>query len=235
MASVTHTWRCHYDNIAYCKQKSTVRLIAQYMKSKRIIAYVDGFNLYFGLKEKGWSRYYWLNIYVLCRNLLKPPQQLILVTYFTSRIPGPPDKKKRQSTFLDALGTVPGIKSYYGKYQTTPVPCDNCGHSNDLTEEKMTDVQISSEMVSDAHLGKYDTALLITGDRDLVPAIERVRSDFPNKRVLVAFPPLRTNTDLKVVASAYIHVTENVLERSLFPPQIPIIGGYILECPPSWH
>ena len=235
MASVTHTWRCHYDNIAYCKQKSTVRLIAQYMKSKRIIAYVDGFNLYFGLKEKGWSRYYWLNIYVLCRNLLKPPQQLILVTYFTSRIPGPPDKKKRQSAFLDALGTVPGIKSYYGKYQTTPVPCENCGHSNGFPEEKMTDVQISSEMVSDAHLGNYDTALLITGDRDLVPAIERVRSDFPNKRVLVAFPPLRTNTDLKVVASAYIHVTENVLERSLFPPQIPIIGGYILECPPSWH
>ena len=89
------------------------------MKSERVIAYVDGFNLYFGLKEKGWSRYYWLNIYVLCRNLLKPPQQLILVKYFTSRIPGPPDKRKRQSAFLDALGTVPEIKSYYGKYQTS--------------------------------------------------------------------------------------------------------------------
>jgi hypothetical protein len=31
-------------------------------------------NLYFGLKDKGWSCYYWLNIFVLCRNLLTPPQ-----------------------------------------------------------------------------------------------------------------------------------------------------------------
>lgn len=205
------------------------------MKSEKVIAYIDGFNLYFGLKEKGWSCYYWLNVYVLCRNLLTPPQQLIIVKYFTSRIPGPPDKSKRQSTFLDALGTVTEIKPYFGKYQTTPVPCDKCGHLNEFPEEKMTDVQISSEMVSDAHLAKYDTALLMTGDRDLVPAIERIRSDFPNKRVVVAFPPLRTNTDLKGVANAYIHVTEEVLKKSLFPLQIPTIGGYILECPLSWH
>jgi len=205
------------------------------MKSERIIAYVDGFNLYFGLKEKGWSSYYWLNIFTLCRELLKPPQQLLLVKYFTSRVPGPPDKRKRQSTFLDALVTVSGIKPYYGKYQITPVQCSKCGHSNDFLEEKMTDVQISSEMVSDAHLGKYDTALLMTGDRDLVPAIERVRLDFPNKRVLVAFPPLRTNTDLKVAANAFIHVTEDVLKKSLLPLQIPTIGGYLLTCPPGWR
>jgi hypothetical protein len=29
---------------------------------ERVIAYVDGFNLYFGLKSKGWQRYFWLNI-----------------------------------------------------------------------------------------------------------------------------------------------------------------------------
>lgn len=28
-------------------------------KSARVIAYIDGFNLYFGLKSKGWKRYYW--------------------------------------------------------------------------------------------------------------------------------------------------------------------------------
>ena len=29
---------------------------------RRLIAYIDGFNLYFGLKEKGWKRYYWLDM-----------------------------------------------------------------------------------------------------------------------------------------------------------------------------
>jgi hypothetical protein len=30
--------------------------------TQRVIAYIDGFNLYYGLKDKGWRRYYWLNL-----------------------------------------------------------------------------------------------------------------------------------------------------------------------------
>lgn len=205
------------------------------MKGARVIAYVDGFNLYFGLKDKGWRCYYWLNVSLLCQNLLRPPQHLVLVKYFTSRIISPPDKKKRQSTFLEALKIVSGIIPDYGIYQTTPVTCEKCGHVNNVPEEKMTDVQISSEMVSDAYLNKYDTALLMTGDRDLVPAIEKIRSEFPKKRVLVAFPPMRTNDDLRGAANAYIHVTEVELKKSLLPPEIPTLGGYILRCPKEWH
>lgn len=205
------------------------------MKGERVIAYVDGFNLYFGLKEKGWRCYYWLNIQSLCQNLLRPPQHLVLVKYFTSHITSPPDKRKRQSTFLEALKIVSGIIPDYGIYQTTPVTCEKCGHVNNVPEEKMTDVQISSEMVSDAHLNKYDTALLMTGDRDLVPAIEKVRSEFPKKRVVVAFPPMRTNDDLRGAANAYIHVTEVELKKSLLPPEILTLGEYVLRCPKEWH
>ena len=205
------------------------------MKSERVIAYIDGFNLYFGLKDKGWRCYYWLNIYLLCQNLLRPPQHLVLVKYFTSRITSPPDKKKRQSTFLEALKIVSGIIPDYGIYQTNPVTCEKCGHVNNVPEEKMTDVQISSEMVSDAYLNKYDTALLMTGDRDLVPAIEKVRSEFSKKRVVVAFPPMRTNDDLRGAANAYIHVTEVELKKSLLPLEIPTLGGYVLRCPKEWH
>ena len=42
---------------------------------KRVIAYVDGFNLYHGLRAKGWKRFYWLNLPALVRRLLKPDQQ----------------------------------------------------------------------------------------------------------------------------------------------------------------
>ena len=38
----------------------------------RVIAYIDGFNLYFGLKSQGWQRYFWLNVQSLATNLLKP-------------------------------------------------------------------------------------------------------------------------------------------------------------------
>ena len=29
---------------------------------QRVAVYIDGFNLYYGLKSKGWSRYYWLDL-----------------------------------------------------------------------------------------------------------------------------------------------------------------------------
>ena len=32
---------------------------------RRVAAYVDGFNLYYGLKSKGWRRFYWLDIRAL--------------------------------------------------------------------------------------------------------------------------------------------------------------------------
>ena len=46
---------------------------------KRVIVYVDGFNLYFGLRSKGWRRHYWLNLVKLAGALLKPDQQLARV------------------------------------------------------------------------------------------------------------------------------------------------------------
>ena len=40
----------------------------------RVITYIDGFNLYFGLKSQGWERFLWLDVQALSRNLLKPDQ-----------------------------------------------------------------------------------------------------------------------------------------------------------------
>lgn len=205
------------------------------MKTERVIAYIDGFNLYFGLKERGWRYYYWLNVRSLCQHLLRPPQQLMMVKYFTSRINSPEDKRKRQSTFIDALNTISGIKLFYGKYQLTPVTCEHCQYKNEIPEEKMTDVQISTEMVSDAFEDVFDTAFLLSADRDLVPAIEKVRSKFSNKRVIVVFPPMRTNSDLRGVANGVMHITEEKLKVSLLPEEIPTAGSYVLRRPNEWH
>ena len=38
----------------------------------RVIAYVDGFNLYFGLKAKGWKKHYWLDLNGLATSLIVP-------------------------------------------------------------------------------------------------------------------------------------------------------------------
>lgn len=205
------------------------------MKSEKVIAYVDGFNLYFGLKDKGWRCYYWLNTKSLCQKLLKPNQHLILVKYFTSRIKNPEDKRKRQARYLDALNTVDGIRPFYGKYQETPVECWNCGNQWKTPEEKMTDVQLATQMVSDAYQNNYDMALLVSGDIDLVPAVEIVKAQPLNKRVIVAFPPMREADELRYAADGYLHIHESLLKNSQFASDIPLEGSYILRCPSRWR
>ena len=51
----------------------------------RLTAYIDGFNLYYGLRSKGWRSYYWLDIHRLVENLLKSSQRLVAIHYFTAR------------------------------------------------------------------------------------------------------------------------------------------------------
>lgn len=42
----------------------------------RVIAFIDGFNLYFGLRSKGWKYFYWLNLQRMAQNMLQAGQSL---------------------------------------------------------------------------------------------------------------------------------------------------------------
>ena len=144
---------------------------------ERVIVYVDGFNLYFGIKSRDWQRYYWLNVQLLGQNFLKPNQQLIYTKYFTSRVasmPDDPEKHKRQGVYLEALGTLPDFHIFYGHYLAKEIYCRKCSSSWVTHEEKMTDVNISVELMVDAFQDKFDTAFLISGDSDLVHRPEAI-------------------------------------------------------------
>lgn len=131
---------------------------------KKTIVYIDGFNLYFGLKEKGWKRYYWLNLIELSKKLIKPDQKLNGVKYFTSRIKSPKEKAKRQNIFIEALETLPEIKIFYGKYQKNCIKCAKCGHLMNKPNEKMTDVNIAVEMMVDAFRNAFE--LIFINNKD---------------------------------------------------------------------
>jgi len=214
---------------------------------ERVIGYVDGFNLYFGLKEKGWRRYYWLDIGALIRNLLKPAQHLVAVKYFTARISGArasdnpqaakgrEAKRRRQSDFLDALATVVNLEIFEGHYLDKTVRCFGCQRSWTQPEEKMTDVQIATQMLADAFEDRFDAALLVSGDSDLVPPIRTIGRLFPEKRVVMAFPPRRTSGHLKRAATAYFTIGEGIFRRSQLPDSVTLPSGHVLSRPQRWR
>ena len=200
----------------------------------RVLAYIDGFNLYFGLKRSKWQRYYWLNLQLLAQHLLKADQELVFTKYFTSRISGPTEKVDRQSTFIQALETLDDVQVYYGKYIALPRKCRRCGYKDLVQNEKMTDVNIAVEMMSDAFEDRFDAALLISGDSDLVGPIQSVKRFFPDKRVVVAFTPQTFSSELTKHAHAYFTIGRANLAKSIFPIEVQKGDGYILRCPERW-
>ncbi len=203
--------------------------------SERVVAYIDGFNLYFGLRSAGMKRYYWLNLQLMAQNLLKADQELVFTKYFTSRVSYPADKQQRQSVFIEALETLNDLRVFYGHYQANPQRCRKCGNKVMIPSEKMTDVNIAVEMLSDAYQNTFDVALLISADSDLTAPILAIKILFPQKRVLVAFPPQRHSAQLQRLAHAFIQIGRANLAKSVFPDQLQKADGFILRKPAEWR
>jgi uncharacterized LabA/DUF88 family protein len=201
---------------------------------KKTIFYVDGFNLYFGIKTSGWNNLKWLDINLLAKNLIKPDQEIVEVNYFTSRVRNAPDKEKRQITYLEALLQFSGVKIHYGKYQPNIITCYCCGHSYSSPNEKMTDVNIAVKMLIDAFQNKFDTAILISGDSDLVPPVREIKKYFKDKKVIVAFPPKRHNISLSNLADGSFIIGRKKIKDSQLPDEIIKPDGHILIRPTEW-
>lgn len=201
---------------------------------ERVIVYVDGFNLYFGLREKGWKKYYWLNVQKLASKLLINNQKLVHTKYFTSKITKPDSKWKRQEAFLSALGNLTDFSIYYGRYQSFEEYCNKCGHRHIQSNEKRTDVNIATHMLVDAFQDAFDTAILISADSDLTLPILEIQRLFPDKFTKIAFPPARSSFDLRKAAPICFEIYESKIRNSLFPDHIKLPTGYVVRKPAMW-
>lgn len=202
-------------------------------KNDRVIVYIDGFNLYFGMREAGLDSCRWLNVEKMIKKLLQPHQKLVQIKYFTSRVSNSPEKQKRQSTYIDALEST-GVEIFYGNYQDGSQECKRCGHIWRTAKEKMTDVNIATTMLVDAFNDAYDMAMLVSGDSDLVPPIKAVHENFSKKRVLVAFPPKRHNSSIALVAKGSLTIGRKTLIDAQFDEIVKSKTGYNLKIPESW-
>jgi uncharacterized LabA/DUF88 family protein len=202
------------------------------------MVYVDGFNLYFGLRSKGWRKHYWLDLVALAQALLKPGQTLQGVHYFTSRIRANGRNvadMQRQTAYIEALGTLGALQLHFGHYLEKPKQCRQCGAKWMDYEEKMTDVNIAVQMLADAFDDRFDTALLISGDSDLTTPVCKLRAQFPAKRLIVAFPPERQSFELKKAANATFTIGEANLRQSQLPAQVQRADGFMLQRPAHWQ
>ena len=204
---------------------------------QRVAFYIDGFNLYYGLRSKGWRRYYWLDLRAMSENLLRPGQRLVSVRYFTARVapqPGNIEKPVRQNTYLEALATLQDLHIHYGYYVPKEQHCSICRATWQTFDEKMTDVNIAVELLGDAQDDVFDTAIVVSGDGDLASPVRAVRERYPAKRVVVAFPPGRHSAGLRSAATTHFTIGRDVCRDSQLPGLVTTPDGYTLIKPPEW-
>lgn len=201
----------------------------------RVVAYVDGFNLYFGLKADHGRRYLWLDLQALAESLLLPDQELREVKYFTVRLRDDPAGSRRQSAYLDALSShCRKVRRVEERFQEKNHRCVNCGARWIGYEEKETDVNISAALIEDAVRDRYDTALLISGDTDLRPAIAAAMRLRPHKRVFIAFPPRRFSARLVQAVHSYTRIGSDKIRNAQLPAKVMTASGVVLQRPAYW-
>ena len=204
------------------------------MSPARAITYIDGYNLYFGLRAAGLSTSRWLDLVALSWSLMKPNQELQVVRYFTTRVRNDQRTAARQATYLDALAARGGIEIGYGHFLSKTAKCFKCEHTWHTHEEKKTDVNIAVKLLEDAYDDRYDLAIVISGDSDLVPPVAAVQQRFPDKRVVVAFPPKRHSNELRTQADAAFTISSSKIRASRLPTQVTTPEGVVLEAPDGW-
>lgn len=206
--------------------------------------YIDGFNLYY-LALKG-TRYKWLDLFLLCQ-FLTPTHVVNRIRFFTTLVQarqGNLQRPVRQTMYLRALETIPGLSIHYGQFRdrrkfrplVVPIP----GHPRTVeiwdSEEKGTDVNLASYLLMDGVDGDYEQAVVISNDADLALPIGMVRDKlgFPIGIVNPNLDPKAiTPRELTGAATFVRRLRLNTLRICQFPPQLQDATGIITK-PASW-
>lgn len=205
--------------------------------------YVDAFNLYYGcLKD---SPYKWLNLASFCQNAL-PHNEVNRIRYFTARVQHRPNdlqKPERQNAYLRALQTLPGLSVHFGHYLenvvrarlANPSPGQPLTVKILKTEEKGSDVNLATFLLTDAFDRGFEAAVIISNDSDLRQPIRVVRQKFRLPVVILhpCRPPRTPSIALRRVASKSLTISEPSLAASQFPATINDPRGTIHK-PSVW-
>lgn len=214
----------------------------------RIAFLVDGFNLYHSLVDASRdlqaagmpAQTKWLDLRAMLRSYLHIFGRAAVVSqvvYFSAlanwRDRHDPGCTARHLAYIECLRST-GVEVQLGRFKARSKWCGTCRKSIAYHEERETDVAICAHLLEILIRGETETAVLITGDTDLSPAIRAAHRLFPGKRLAVGFPYLRKKKELAQLADQDFHIKpERYLEHQ-FPDQVEVSPGRVINKPTAW-
>ena len=138
---------------------------------ENVMVFVDGANLFFSLLDRDIDVKF--NYTKFVKKLVGPNRNLIRVYYYDSHInqDKEPERYGKQQSFFYFINRLPYFELRKGRMLQG--------------RQKGVDVRIAIDMLTYGFTDKYDVAILVSGDSDLVPAVEAVKAQ--GKHVELAF------------------------------------------------
>jgi uncharacterized LabA/DUF88 family protein len=207
---------------------------------------IDGFNLYHSVKSAsvdlglGGQGTRWLDIRGLCASYLHAignNAQVCGMFYFSALATHiqaiDPQVVSRHQNYIRCLEGS-GIAVELARFKKKNIKCPACATNIKRHEEKETDVAIAAKLLELLFLDQCDTAVLLTGDTDIVPAVKTAQRLFPNKSIGFILPFGRYNSELAKIGAFHFKVKSDTYPKHQLPDPFPLPNGKTVNKPAAW-
>lgn len=211
--------------------------------ANRVSFLVDGFNLYHSvcdaIIDHKLSGGKWLNLWKLCQNFISVcgrDVQMQSVYYFSALATHVSNRQApvRHMAFISALETT-GVQVVLGQFKKKLIRCKaGCGRSGWGYEEKETDINIAVALLELFMRNTCDTAVIVSGDTDLLTAIRAAKRLFPKKKIGVGFPYKRAHKEMKQIADYSFKIDGRYYQKFVFPDVVTLPNGKTITKPTGW-
>ena len=196
---------------------------------KRAAVFIDGFNLYHGLKAAADNHLKWCNLWQLSEDIIpSKSQELVEVHFSTAFVPNDNEKTIRHRAYNRAL-TLVRVKIHEGTFVNDRRRCPSCAHEWKIWAEKQSDINIALALMDAAYRDVFDHCYLMTTDSDHAATVTWLRAKFPGKELTIVVPPNKERSKLieAWAGGAIIRLERANIERALFDEVVTGEGGSI--------
>ena len=142
----------------------------------RVMVFIDGNNLYHGLKNCGWGT--WINVGAFAKRAAGN-RELVATYYYNA----PPRDDQASKAFFAQLGGAPNV--HFRESRLQAVQKYGAEGPYWTHTEKGADTYLAADLMSNASADKFDIAIIVSSDGDFEPPAREV-SDL-GKRIEVLY------------------------------------------------
>ena len=168
---------------------------------------------------------------------VKSNEAVTQVHYFTAFVPWDQAAAARHNIYIEALKSR-GAEIHLGAFRKKWKQCRaDCRKRFETYEEKMTDVNLSVQLMLSCVQNRHDVAFVVSGDNDMIPAMEAALQLCPDKKIMILLPPAANSLRMRHWAKGCKVPVLKIKEFHLAASQFPLsfsAGDVFLSKPSLW-